>query len=214
MLYNTETAAREIVKRLLDYKKKMMAFDQQGNDLKKYNLPAADYDKKALRLEVEREAYVDKAKEEIMSVLEQNIEQEEKLANAKRIAEERRAATIFSTAEHQVKISNALKLIELLGDKMTVDQLQSIVNPFITDMDYSTLRLLQAVAKNVAPNLFTLQGLCGKSVNFGEIPGDSLNFMREIAVLVPRVFSTDSAMAVAFIDNKVNQFFGHSNTQE
>lgn len=70
-----------------------------------------------------------------------------------------------------------------------------------------TLRLLREIAKHTAPMVFTFGE---KPVNFGDMPGEALTFMTEMSQLIKRVFDDSGiggAVAVAFIENKVNKFF-------
>ena len=208
MAYNTELAARSIVKMLYDYNKGLRPFDEKIRNKQQSGTGSdADRQKEIMRIEVEKEAYAAKCKEEVSAAAAAAVAEEETLAEARRVAEERRTATIFRTPAHQSEISNALKMIEMLSERMTTEQMQSIVNPFVADMDYGTLRLLESIAKVHCQHLFLPYA---RPINFGDVPGKALEFMRGVAVLIGKAFDADtlrSATAAAFIERKVNEFF-------
>ena len=67
------------------------------------------------------------------------------------IAEEKKAIIgepESKPADYQVQISNALKFIELAGDKLTDDQAYNILKPF--QKDYETMQLFKSVVDGLA----------------------------------------------------------------
>lgn len=48
-----------------------------------------------------------------------------------------------SSSEHQQMISNALKMVEMIGPSMTADQMNNIIAPFAAANDYQTLSILK-----------------------------------------------------------------------
>lgn len=100
--------------------------------------------------------YSDEYKNEKIKELEVDAASYDALFNNKVkevIAEEKK--TIISEPEsrpvdYQVQISNALKLIELAGNKLTDDQAYNILKPF--QSDYETMMLFQPVVRALTQN--------------------------------------------------------------
>jgi hypothetical protein len=92
--------------------------------------------------------YADDYKKEKIKEFQKEAEQNDTLFNAqvKEVISKEKAAIIgepaSKPADYQVRISNALKLLELAGNKLTDDQAYGILKPF--QGDYETMTLFQA----------------------------------------------------------------------
>ena len=98
--------------------------------------------------------YSDEYKNEKIRELEADAASYDALFNDKvnkAIAEEKKAIIgepESKPADYQVQISNALKFIELAGDKLTDDQAYNILKPF--QKDYETMQLFKSVVDGLA----------------------------------------------------------------
>ena len=98
--------------------------------------------------------YSDEYKNEKIKELEADAASYDALFNNKVkevIAEEKKAIIgepESKPADYQVQISNALKFIELAGDKLTDDQAYNILKPF--QKDYETMQLFKSVVDGLA----------------------------------------------------------------
>jgi hypothetical protein len=100
--------------------------------------------------------YSDEYKNEKIKELEADAASYDALFNNKVkevIAEEKKAIIgepESKPADYQVQISNALKFLELAGDKLTDDQAYNILKPF--QADYETMMLFQPVVNGLTKN--------------------------------------------------------------
>jgi hypothetical protein len=100
--------------------------------------------------------YSDEYKNEKIKELEADAASYDALFNNKVkevIAEEKKAIIgepESKPADYQVQISNALKFLELAGDKLTDDQAYNILKPF--QKDYETMMLFQPVVGALTQN--------------------------------------------------------------
>lgn len=56
-----------------------------------------------------------------------------------------------SSPGHQQMVSNALKMVELVGENMTADQMNNIMAPFVEAEDYQTLSILKTYTDTKLP---------------------------------------------------------------
>ena len=100
--------------------------------------------------------YSDEYKNEQIAELEKDAASYDALFNNKIkevIAEEKKAIIgdpESKPADYQVQISNALKFLELAGDKLTDDQAYNILKPF--QADYETMNLFKSTVDGLAKN--------------------------------------------------------------
>lgn len=77
----------------------------------------------------------------------------------------------LATPEHQVMVSNALRMVELLGDKATASQINNLTAPLIEAGDYHTLDVLKTIVfRRQSPLDPEMEG-----VNFGESMPNEVN---------------------------------------
>lgn len=113
----------------------------------------------------------------------------------------------FNTPQHQTAISNALKMIELLGDKMTVQQLQGILNPLIEAQDTQTIDMLRSICMSRCPVA------CGSDLRPGADFGDSIeadsNKVKAFGGYLVGSFvnDMDGALALHFAEEKLKGLY-------
>ena len=123
-------------------------------------------------------------------------------------------------ADYQVQISNALKFLELAGDKLTDDQAYSILKPF--QADYETMMLFQSVVEGLTKK-YGIEGVLSKYTNktfkqtndimtiinsfeFADKTGDNLFNFKENKSLAGNVRQNMFMVSIEDIENLVNAF--------
>ncbi|WP_368235006.1 hypothetical protein [Anaerotruncus rubiinfantis] len=69
----------------------------------------------------------------------------------------------LSSPEHQQLVGNAMKMLELLGDTISAEQMNNIVAPFAASEDLQTLSILRTYALTKLPEQV------GRAVNFPDM---------------------------------------------
>lgn len=204
----TESKVREILASLDTYIKTLNKFKEMVENAR-HTPPAATAEKRIARIEVEQDMALEPIQQEIMAKVDTMVQEEADYVASRKAAEI--LTLINGSSDYNTRLANAIKVIEILGDSMSAEQLQDVVDPFVSALEYSALRTLKAVAEKCCPHLF---GIFANKVNFGPLPGDKLEFLKEFKVLVERCFQPDSAGDMAFtagyIENKVNDYFGRN----
>lgn len=110
-------------------------------------------------------------------------------------------------ADYEVKISNALKFLELVGDKLTDDQAYNILKPFQSDPE--TMQLFQGVVGNLTEG----QGVWGGFIKTFEKTNHFVVLLNNLDMAeqaASNLFdSTETGLSAAV---KVNMFMDSINT--
>lgn len=211
MNMTAQNAATSTVDALTAYHTAMTSFEAQEADIKRNDahLSSFDVEKALARVTVEKENYSDVTRNEIMAALDEAVQRCDLDENARKISDRDRRRALHQSAAHQAAVANAMSAIQLVGDSMSADLLQEIIDPFIADKDYSTLQVMELLTKECCPQIFN--PLTGKAVNFGENPSATRDFMKKLQGLVSgRAFAsgTERGTALWVIHDSVNDFFG------
>ena len=92
------------------------------------------------------------------------------------------------TALHEAQVANVLKMMEMLGDAMQVEDLQHLIDPFVKDQDWQTLHLLRRIVEKRRENGLLPTEIFGQQVNWGRNPMDELQWLRRFEGVMRRIF--------------------------
>ncbi len=124
-----------------------------------------------LQTEVDEENTLEKARADIDAIAESAIQDE-----ARRMISAETTPRL-QTAQHLALIANALKYVELLGDDLTTDQVQAIIEPLKAAEDWRSIGLIRAIIRKTDPYKERVTSV----EVWGEDPQENIDFIQRMA---------------------------------
>lgn len=209
-MYNVEKTARSILESLKVMHETVTDYNRTIEHIRRSDTDKEAIERNVIKEETRRDDYIASTAKQITDASNALLEQETAIDEARRSASA--SDPRFRSAAHLAEISNALKVIEMMGDKLTAPTLQRIVDPFKAVCDYGTLATLREVASAAAPHLFMA---FDSTVDFGREPTENLELARSINNLSRKAIESNDGttwvLAIEMISKRIDDVFGSSN---